>query len=66
MAYVAERYDADELVRVVGSAHALTGKVGTIISRDPVNKHKWRVRIGRQVFLVQNKNLEKLKIGGTD
>lgn len=66
MVYVTERYETDDLVRVVGSAHALTGKVGTIISRDPVNKHKWRVRIGRQVFLIQNKNLERIKIGGTD
>lgn len=61
MGYTNNNYKDGDIVQIKGHIHPLEGEIGVVISRDPIDKHKWRVRIRRQIFLIKRANMQHVK-----
>ena len=63
--YYAKRYVPGTAVIVKGVRHPMAGQVGVVMKVDPVDCHKFWIRVRGRKIVLEGKNLTEVKVGGT-
>lgn len=58
--YYSGRYEIGTKVVISGQRHAKGGEEGKIVGPATGDPHRFRVRIGREVYVVSGKNLKEV------